>query len=105
MGWCEAVLTAGLLTTAYLLLFTAACEAPSLQRRQAMKRRFQSNTTAILSAAMLAAFTWATAPASAQNARGSATGPTKNPGYSSRDQFITIEDVAPADNMYPVVQH
>src|SRR5262245_59203693 len=59
---------------------------------------------ACLSATILAALIWAV-PAYAQNPRGSATGPTKNPGYSSRDQFITVEDVPPADNMYPVVKH
>jgi arylsulfatase len=44
-------------------------------------------------------------PAGAQNARGSATGPTSAKGYDQPDQYITVQDVKPADNMYPVVQH
>ncbi len=40
--------------------------------------------------------------AGAQNARGSATGPTAK-GYSHPDQFIHLQDVEPADNMYPVI--
>jgi arylsulfatase A-like enzyme len=42
---------------------------------------------------------------SAQNIRGSATGPTTAPGYDHPGQYIHIQDVKPADNMYPVVQH
>ncbi|MBI1816341.1 MAG: sulfatase-like hydrolase/transferase [Deltaproteobacteria bacterium] len=60
---------------------------------------------AIISASMLAALMCAAAPVSAQNARGSATGPTKDKGYNHPDQFITMEDVPPADNMYPVIKH
>jgi hypothetical protein len=41
----------------------------------------------------------------AQNIRGSMTGPTTAKGYTHPDQFITVQDVAPADNMYPVVPH
>jgi len=41
----------------------------------------------------------------AQNARGSATGPTTAPGYSHPEQYLHVKDVAPAPNMYPVVQH
>jgi hypothetical protein len=26
-------------------------------------------------------------------------------GYSHPDQFIAVEDMPPADNMYPVVKH
>jgi hypothetical protein len=40
----------------------------------------------------------------AQNIRGSATAPTTAPGYDRPDQYIHIQDVKPADNMYPVVQ-
>ena len=43
--------------------------------------------------------------ASAQNARGSATGPTTAKGFDHPDQFAAIQDVKPADNMYPVVPH
>ena len=41
----------------------------------------------------------------AQNIRGSATGPTTAPGYDHADQYLHVQDVKPADNMYPVVQH
>src|SRR5689334_19059122 len=41
----------------------------------------------------------------AQNIRGSATGPTSAPGYDHLDQYLHIQDIKPADNMYPVVQH
>jgi arylsulfatase len=44
-------------------------------------------------------------PASAQNIRGSATGPTTAKGYDHPDQYIHLKDVKPADNMYPVMQH
>ena len=41
----------------------------------------------------------------AQNIRGSATGPTTAKGYNHPNQFLTVQDVQPADNMYPVVPH
>ena len=44
-------------------------------------------------------------PALAQNIRGDATGPTAAPGFSPPEQYIHLQDVKPADNMYPVVQH
>jgi len=40
----------------------------------------------------------------AQNERGSATGPTTAKGYDHPGQYIQVQDVKPADNMYPVVQ-
>ncbi len=40
-----------------------------------------------------------------QNIRGSAEGPTSAPGYNHPDQFLTVQDVKPADNMYPAVSH
>jgi len=40
----------------------------------------------------------------AQNIRGSATGPTTAKGYDHPGQYITVQDVKPADNMYPVVR-
>jgi arylsulfatase A-like enzyme len=46
-----------------------------------------------------------TAPAIAQNVRGSATGPTTAKGYDHPDQFIHLTPVKPADNMYPVIAH
>src|SRR5690348_7544550 len=46
-----------------------------------------------------------TAPAIAQNIRGSATGPTAAKGYDHPDQFIHLKPVKPADNMYPVIAH
>src|SRR5262245_23404584 len=44
-------------------------------------------------------------PASAQNTRGSATGPTTARGYDHPDQYIHLKDVKPTDNMYPVIAH
>jgi hypothetical protein len=45
-------------------------------------------------------------PAMAQeNIRGDTTGPTTAPGYSHPEQYMHVTPVAPADNMYPVVQH
>jgi arylsulfatase len=44
-------------------------------------------------------------PASAENIRGTATGPTTAPGFSHPEQYMHLQDVKPADNMYPVVQH
>ena len=41
----------------------------------------------------------------AQNIRGSATGPTTAKGYDHPGQYLHLQDVKPADNMYPVVQH
>ncbi len=40
----------------------------------------------------------------AQNIRGSATGPTTAPGYDHAGQYLHLQDVKPADNMYPVMQ-
>lgn len=41
----------------------------------------------------------------AQNIRGSATGPTTAKGYDHPGQYLHMQDVKPADNMYPVIQH
>lgn len=43
------------------------------------------------------------APLAAQNARGSATGPTSARGYTHPGQYLAVHDVAPAANMYPAV--
>src|SRR5262245_19065193 len=59
---------------------------------------------ALCSGAFVAALSMSNA-AFAQNARGSATGPTSAPGYDHPGQYIHLEDVKPADNMYPVMQH
>jgi len=40
----------------------------------------------------------------AQNIRGSATGPTTAKGYDHPGQYIHLQDVKPADNLYPVMQ-
>ena len=48
--------------------------------------------------------TVAASPALAQNTRGSATGPTSARGYDHPGQYLHLQDVKPADNMYPVVQ-
>jgi arylsulfatase len=39
----------------------------------------------------------------AQNARGSATGPTSAKGFDHPGQYLHMQDVKPADNMYPVI--
>lgn len=70
-----------------------------------MKGPRWKKSIAIIAAAILGTLMGTAAPAGAQNARGSATGPTQDPGYRNRDQFITVEDVPPADNMFPVVKH
>ena len=44
-------------------------------------------------------------PASAQNPRGTATGPTTARGYDHPDQFMHLKDVKPTENMYPVIAH
>ncbi len=44
-------------------------------------------------------------PAIAQNVRGSSTGPTTAPGFDHPWDYLHVQDVKPADNMYPVVQH
>ncbi|MGA3055790.1 MAG: sulfatase-like hydrolase/transferase [Candidatus Korobacteraceae bacterium] len=41
----------------------------------------------------------------AQNIRGAATGPTTAKGYDHPGQYIHLQDVKPADNMYPVILH
>ncbi|MEJ2691278.1 MAG: sulfatase-like hydrolase/transferase [Deltaproteobacteria bacterium] len=55
---------------------------------------------AVLAAVVLVA----SGTAIAQNIRGAATGPTKAKGYSHPEQSLTMKDVKPADNMYPVLQ-
>jgi hypothetical protein len=42
--------------------------------------------------------------ATAQNIRGSATGPSTARGYDHPGQYLHLQDVKPADNMYPVMQ-
>ena len=41
----------------------------------------------------------------AQNIRGAATGPTAAKGYDHPGQYAHLQDVKPADNMYPVILH
>jgi arylsulfatase A-like enzyme len=59
----------------------------------------------VLVACAFAVFTSGIPPAEAQNTRGSADGITTAKGYSHPDQFMHIQDVKPAPNMYPVVPH
>src|SRR5262245_20026043 len=59
---------------------------------------------AALGVALVAALSMSNT-ALAQNARGSATGPTSAPGFDHPGQYIHLEDVKPPDNMYPVMQH
>src|SRR5262245_3324564 len=60
---------------------------------------------ALTGAVLVAAALLISNAALAQNARGSATGPTSAPGYDHPGQYMHLEDVKPADNMYPVIQH
>src|SRR5262245_13712062 len=60
---------------------------------------------ALSGAALVAAALLMSNAAFAQNARGSATGPTSAPGYDHPGQYMHLQDVKPADNMYPVIQH
>jgi arylsulfatase A-like enzyme len=46
----------------------------------------------------------ASGTAIAENIRGASTGPTTAPGYDHPEQSLTLKDVKPADNMYPVLQ-
>lgn len=68
-----------------------------------MKRsiRFASFASIVLATALGALH----GTALAQNPRGSTTGPTTAPGFDHLDEFITVKDVKPAPNMYPVVQN
>jgi arylsulfatase len=68
------------------------------------ERRLGLTTALAAGAITVAAFSMSNA-AIAQNIRGSATGPTSAPGYDHPGQYITLQDVAPADNLYPVIQH
>lgn len=58
----------------------------------------------LLAAALVIAAPSAFAQETTENLRGSTTGPTTAPGFSHPEQYITVQDVKPADNMYPVVQ-
>ena len=55
--------------------------------------------------ALTVAITSCSGVALGQNIRGTATGPTTAPGYSHPGQYAHVQDVKPADNMYPVVPH
>ena len=57
---------------------------------------------ALLSAALTLVATSALAQ---ENIRGATTGPTTAPGFSHPEQYLHLEDVKPADNMYPVIAH
>jgi arylsulfatase len=67
-----------------------------------MKRRSLAD---LLGALFVAAACTLASVALAQNIRGSATGPTTARGYDHPDQFIHLQDVKPADNMFPVIAH
>jgi arylsulfatase len=58
---------------------------------------------AILAACIAADGASAAGPGS--NVRGSADGPTTAKGYSHPDQYLHMQDVKPAGNMYPVILH
>src|SRR5262245_35990894 len=61
-------------------------------------------TTASAASAIIVALSMSGA-ALAQNTRGDASGPTSAPGYDHPGQYLHLQDVKPADNMYPVIQH
>src|SRR5215468_7452304 len=61
--------------------------------------------TALAAGAIIVAALSMSSAALAQNARGSSTGPTSAPGYDHPGQYMHLQDVKPADNMYPVIQH
>ena len=56
-------------------------------------------------AGSIAVLSVAAATAAAQVTRGSATGQTTAKGYDHPNEYITMQDVKPAPNMYPVIQH
>jgi arylsulfatase len=68
------------------------------------EKRTRSTAALVVGTIAVAALSMSNA-ALAQNIRGSATGPTTAPGYDHPGQYITLQDVAPADNLYPVIQH
>ena len=63
---------------------------------------FSTLARALLGAALTLAATSALAQ---ENIRGATTGPTTAPGFSHPEQYLHLQDVKPADNMYPVVLH
>ena len=65
----------------------------------------RSRLALVLSSVVVASTLAMSGAALAQNTRGAATGPTTARGYDHPDQFVQIQDVKPADNMYPVVPH
>src|SRR5262245_24160796 len=68
------------------------------------ENRMRLSTALAVGTIIVAALSMSSA-ALAQNARGSATGPTSAPGYDHPGQYMHLQDVKPADNMYPVIQH
>jgi arylsulfatase len=58
-------------------------------------------TTSVAALLLMAA----AGPAAAENIRGASTGPTTAPGFNHPEQYIHLDAVKPAPNMYPVVQH
>ena len=63
------------------------------------------SSLARLCAVAILALTIAGPAMAEENIRGDTTGPTTAPGYSHPEQYMHVTPVAPADNMYPVVQH
>ena len=57
-------------------------------------------TRALLTSALAIAAPSAFAQDTPQNLRGATTGPTTAPGFSHAEQYIHLQDVKPADNMY-----
>jgi arylsulfatase A-like enzyme len=61
-------------------------------------------TAALFSMGALIAAALSAGVAMADNPRGASTGATKAKGYDHPGQSLTMKDVKPADNMYPVLQ-
>src|SRR5215470_10919711 len=93
----------------HVLPVVTACRslvAPALRTRKRETVTQRRRREILVFATFLAGLNLATVPfAVAQNARGSATGPTTAKGYDHPGQYLHVKDVKPADNMYPVVQH
>lgn len=66
-------------------------------------RRLISRAVSIAAAAIMSVAV--VQPAIAQNIRGDTTGPTTAPGFSHPEQYLHLQAVKPAKNMYPVIQH
>ncbi len=74
-------------------------------RRSGLPEKRGSSICALIAGAGLAAFAFGNLAQAESNIRGASTGPTDAPGFSHPDQYVTVQTVKPADNMFPVVPH